>query len=417
MPSRATYPHQWNWDSALAALGWAELDPGRAWTELETLGGRARPARDDPAHRLPHPRPGPLGPRLRGLLTLVARPYARYLPGPRWWGRRLAPTAGASRGSPSRRWRPPARACCSRTTPTSAARAALLEPLHALAPLPARGARPARPRRAGADPPVGVGPRQRGRVGRPALARHARGDGRAPARHRLGRRRRAAHRRALPALPDPGAPGHGRRLGPGAPGRERRASACSTPASRRSSPAARADLAWLAEPLGEAAHRGREPRRISERVAAALRARADSDGLIRPVDAVDGPTLARDERRLGAGAAHARAGRAELAGRARPRHGRRAGVGLRRALARPGAPGALGRATTGAGRSGRTSPGCARSRSSATASEPPPRTLRRAHAAGGRTAAGCASTARPSRAAAWARATSAWTAALCLRAA
>ena len=39
VPSRATYPHQWNWDSALAALGWAELDPARAWTELETLVG------------------------------------------------------------------------------------------------------------------------------------------------------------------------------------------------------------------------------------------------------------------------------------------------------------------------------------------------------------------------------------------
>src|SRR5918999_85444 len=39
VPSRATYPHQWNWDSALAALGWAHLKPERAWTELETLAG------------------------------------------------------------------------------------------------------------------------------------------------------------------------------------------------------------------------------------------------------------------------------------------------------------------------------------------------------------------------------------------
>src|SRR3954454_17903080 len=39
VPSRLTYPHQWNWDSALAALGWLELDPERAWTELETLAG------------------------------------------------------------------------------------------------------------------------------------------------------------------------------------------------------------------------------------------------------------------------------------------------------------------------------------------------------------------------------------------
>jgi hypothetical protein len=30
VPSRSTYPHQWNWDSALAALGWAELDCDRA---------------------------------------------------------------------------------------------------------------------------------------------------------------------------------------------------------------------------------------------------------------------------------------------------------------------------------------------------------------------------------------------------
>jgi len=39
LPSRRIYPHQWNWDSALAALGWAQLDPARAWTELESLAG------------------------------------------------------------------------------------------------------------------------------------------------------------------------------------------------------------------------------------------------------------------------------------------------------------------------------------------------------------------------------------------
>ncbi len=88
VPSRATYPHQWNWDSALAALGWAVLDPARAWTELDTLVG----ARDR-AGMVPHiafrsHRDDHLDSRLRGLLTLVARTYARYLPGPRWWGRR-----------------------------------------------------------------------------------------------------------------------------------------------------------------------------------------------------------------------------------------------------------------------------------------------------------------------------------------
>ena len=74
LPSRTTYPHQWNWDSALAALGWAELDPARAWTELEALAG-ARDAQGMIPHIAFH-RGFPL--RLTG----------RYLPGPRWWGRR-----------------------------------------------------------------------------------------------------------------------------------------------------------------------------------------------------------------------------------------------------------------------------------------------------------------------------------------
>src|SRR3954447_6784790 len=82
VPSRATYPHQWNWDSALAALGWAELDPSRAWTELETLVG-ARDAGGMIAHIAFPPRvPDRVERRLRGVLTMVARPYARYLPGP-----------------------------------------------------------------------------------------------------------------------------------------------------------------------------------------------------------------------------------------------------------------------------------------------------------------------------------------------
>ena len=87
VPSRLTYPHQWNWDSALCALGWAELDARRAWTELETLAG----ARDregmvphiafSPRHRDRLPRAG--APRL-------AIAYRRYSPGPRWWGRRIS---------------------------------------------------------------------------------------------------------------------------------------------------------------------------------------------------------------------------------------------------------------------------------------------------------------------------------------
>lgn len=37
VPSGHLYPHQWAWDSALIAIGWAHLDADRAVTELETL--------------------------------------------------------------------------------------------------------------------------------------------------------------------------------------------------------------------------------------------------------------------------------------------------------------------------------------------------------------------------------------------
>ena len=90
VPSRLTYPHQWNWDSALSALGWAELDPGRAWSELESLLG-ARDGEGMVPHIAFHSRiPVWLERRLPQPLARVARPYARYLPGPRWWGRRYA---------------------------------------------------------------------------------------------------------------------------------------------------------------------------------------------------------------------------------------------------------------------------------------------------------------------------------------
>ncbi len=90
VPSRATYPHQWNWDSALAALGWAGVDPSRAWTELQTLAG-ARDSGGMIPHIAFHTRLSDrVNGRLRSLLTTVARPYARYLPGPRWWGRRFS---------------------------------------------------------------------------------------------------------------------------------------------------------------------------------------------------------------------------------------------------------------------------------------------------------------------------------------
>lgn len=37
IPTRGLYPYQWNWDSAFAALGFAQFDIDRAWQELDTL--------------------------------------------------------------------------------------------------------------------------------------------------------------------------------------------------------------------------------------------------------------------------------------------------------------------------------------------------------------------------------------------
>ena len=37
VPTQGLYPFQWNWDSALSALGFAHFDEPRAWTEIETL--------------------------------------------------------------------------------------------------------------------------------------------------------------------------------------------------------------------------------------------------------------------------------------------------------------------------------------------------------------------------------------------
>lgn len=37
VPTHGLYPFQWNWDSALSAIGFARFDEDRAWTEIETL--------------------------------------------------------------------------------------------------------------------------------------------------------------------------------------------------------------------------------------------------------------------------------------------------------------------------------------------------------------------------------------------
>jgi len=65
-PSRRLYPHQWNWDSAFVAIGWAHLDWPRAVREVDAL--------------------------LRGQWTDGMLPHIRYnpevkdyAPGPEWW--------------------------------------------------------------------------------------------------------------------------------------------------------------------------------------------------------------------------------------------------------------------------------------------------------------------------------------------
>ena len=66
VPSPKLYPHQWAWDSAFAAIGWAHLDPDRAVTELETL-----LAGQWPDGRIPH--------------ILFHDLTGRYFPGPEFW--------------------------------------------------------------------------------------------------------------------------------------------------------------------------------------------------------------------------------------------------------------------------------------------------------------------------------------------
>ena len=76
-PSPAQYPHQWNWDSCFAALGWATFDWDRAVLELESLlearwrDGMVPHLRYDPVH------------------------LADYFPGPDWWPKAQAQVATA----------------------------------------------------------------------------------------------------------------------------------------------------------------------------------------------------------------------------------------------------------------------------------------------------------------------------------
>jgi hypothetical protein len=69
------YPHQWSWDSAFNAIGWAHLDVGRAMAELEGLF-----AAQWSTGMVPH-------------IVFRAGPDQPYFPGPEWWDCGIAPAA------------------------------------------------------------------------------------------------------------------------------------------------------------------------------------------------------------------------------------------------------------------------------------------------------------------------------------
>jgi hypothetical protein len=75
------YPHQWSWDSAFIAIGWAHLDVRRAMTELEQLF-----AAQWSTGMVPH-------------IVFRAGRGARYFPGPEWWD--CAAVTPAARGLPA----------------------------------------------------------------------------------------------------------------------------------------------------------------------------------------------------------------------------------------------------------------------------------------------------------------------------
>jgi alkylhydroperoxidase family enzyme len=79
VPAPEQYPHQWSWDSAFAAIGWAQVSTRRAWTELNSLFG---------------------GQWADGRVPIIvfsrAVPEDAYFPGPAFW--RPLPSSGPVRG-------------------------------------------------------------------------------------------------------------------------------------------------------------------------------------------------------------------------------------------------------------------------------------------------------------------------------
>jgi hypothetical protein len=272
LPSRTTYPHQWNWDSALAALGWAELDPARAWTELEALAG----ARDR-----------------EGMIPHIAfrrgfRLTGRYLPGPRWWGRRLSADGRRISGITQ----PPLAATCMRLLfddhPDERRARPLLRAFHAWHRflLDARDPR-------GLGEPVLIHPWESGRdnavewdaplwrVMPEVVVVRRRDTDHVDAAERPS----LEHYRRFLTLVRRGTAARWSQRELASGGGFRVLDAGFSAILAR----ACVDLAGLADALGEA-RIADESRSAAERVAAALRVRADADGLIRPVDAiVDSP--------------------------------------------------------------------------------------------------------------------------------
>jgi Glycosyl hydrolase family 63 C-terminal domain len=227
--------------------------------------------------------------RLRGALTTVARTYARYLPGPRWWGRRLAFDGRRISGITQ----PPLAASCMRilfeSHPDEARARALLTPFlgwHRFL-LEERDPR-------GVGEPVLIHPWESGRdnamewdaplwrVMPEVTVVHRRDTHSVDAAERPSDEH---YRRFLTLVR------RGTRV-EWAQSRLARGGAFRVLDPGFSAILARAcaDLGWIAEQLGET-RIAEESQAASARVADALRSRADADGLIRAVDMTDESTL------------------------------------------------------------------------------------------------------------------------------
>ena len=101
VPTEGLYPFQWNWDSCLVALGWAQLDEARAFQEIETLFTGQWPD---------------------GMVPQIVfhKPDPAYFPGPERWGTHHMPmTSGITQ--------PPVAASCVRRVLEHARDAAMAE--------------------------------------------------------------------------------------------------------------------------------------------------------------------------------------------------------------------------------------------------------------------------------------------------